>query len=114
MNSKDYALLTAKTLDSRKGEDILILDIEQKSSIADYFILASASNERLVGSLVDYVEDELAKNDLLPKSIEGKKESGWMLMDYGDVIVNVLTYEMRDKYNIEKVWADCDRLDWEV
>ncbi|MEG0918324.1 MAG: ribosome silencing factor [Anaerovoracaceae bacterium] len=113
MNSKDYALLTAKTLESRKGEDILILDIEEKSSIADYFILASASNERLVGSLVDYVEDELAKNDLLPKSIEGKKESGWILMDYGDVIVNVLTYEMRDKYNIEKVWADCHRVDWE-
>ena len=46
------------------------------------------------------------------KSIEGKKESGWILMDYGDMIVNILTAEMREKYNIEKIWADCEMLQW--
>ncbi|MEG0292214.1 MAG: ribosome silencing factor [Anaerovoracaceae bacterium] len=113
MNSKDYAVLAAKTLDNKKGDDILVLDIENRSSIADYFILASASNERLVGALVEQVEDELAKEGLLVKSIDGKKESGWILMDYGDLIISVLTVEMREKYNIEKVWADCDTLVWE-
>lgn len=114
MNSKEYAVLTAETLDSKKAKDIIIFDIAQKSSIADYMILATGLNERSVGALIDEVEDKLAKNGLLVKSIEGKKESGWILMDYGDIIVNVLTEEKRDRYNIEKVWADCETLSWEV
>ena len=114
MNSKDYALLAAETLDSKKAEDIIIFDIAEKSSIADYLILATGLNERSVGALIDEVEDRLAQEGLLVKSIEGKKESGWILMDYGDIIVNVLTAEKRDRYNIEKVWADCNTLSWEV
>lgn len=114
MNSKDYALLVAETLDSKKAEDIIIFDIAEKSSIADYLILATGLNERSVGALIDEVEDRLAQEGLLVKSIEGKKESGWILMDYGDIIVNVLTTEKRDRYNIEKVWADCNTLSWEV
>lgn len=114
MNSKDYALLAAETLDSKKAEDIIIFDIAEKSSIADYLILATGLNERSVGALIDEVEDRLAQEGLLVKSVEGKKESGWILMDYGDIIVNVLTAEKRDRYNIEKVWADCNTLSWEV
>ena len=114
MNSKDYALLATETLDSKKAEDIIIFDIAEKSSIADYLILATGLNERSVGALIDEVEDRLAQEGLLVKSIEGKKESGWILMDYGDIIVNVLTAEKRDRYNIEKVWADCNTLSWEV
>lgn len=114
MNSKDYALLAAETLDSKKAEDIIIFDIAEKSSIADYLILATGLNERSVGALIDEVEDRLAQEGLLVKSIEGKKESGWILMDYGDIIVNVLTAEKRERYNIEKVWADCNTLSWEV
>lgn len=112
MNSKDYAIIAAKTLDNKKGDDVLILDIENRSSIADYFILASASNERLLGALVEQVEFEMEKENLFVKSIDGKKESGWILMDYGDLIISILTVEMRQKYNIEKVWADCDTLAW--
>lgn len=113
MESKEFALLAAKALDSKKGEDIDIFNIATKSSIADYMILASGSNERLVGALADEVEDAFAKEGLLARSIEGKKESGWILLDFGDIIVNVLTLEMRERYNIEKVWADCETLNWE-
>ncbi|MEG0391502.1 MAG: ribosome silencing factor [Anaerovoracaceae bacterium] len=108
MNSKDIALKIAKILDDKKGLDIFIIDIATKSSFADYFILASGANERQIGALANEVEDELAKDELLVKNIEGKKESGWILMDYGDIIVNVLTVEMRERYHIEKVWGDCD------
>ena len=114
MNSKDYALLAAETLDSKKAEDIIIFDIAEKSSIADYLILATGLNERSVGALIDEVEDRLAQEGLLVKSIEGKKETGWILMDYGDIIVNVKKKKKRDRYNIEKVWADCNTLSWEV
>ena len=68
--------------------------------------------KRQVNTLVDEVEDQFAKEGLLVKSIEGKN-SGWILMDFGDVIVNIFTKETREKYNIEKVWGDCSFLDVE-
>lgn len=114
MNNKDFALLAAKALDSKKAEDIVIFDIAQKSSIADYMILATGTNERVVGAQADEVEDKLNEAGIYVKSIEGKKESGWILMDFGDIIINVLTVQMRERYNIETVWADCETLDWEV
>ncbi|MGI6256503.1 MAG: ribosome silencing factor [Anaerovoracaceae bacterium] len=110
MNSKELARAAARLLDKRKGEDILIIDIAEKSSFADYFILASGGSERQIGSLADDVEEALAKDGLPVKNIEGTKESGWILMDYGDMIINILTREMRERYNIEKVWVDCDKL----
>lgn len=110
MNSKELARTAARLLDKRKGEDILIIDIAEKSSFADYFILVSAGSERQIGSLADDVEEALAKDGLPVKNIEGTKGSGWILMDYGDMIINILTREMRERYNIEKVWVDCDNL----
>lgn len=114
MSTKELAILAANALDSKNGEDIIILDIAEKSSFADYLILASATNERLLGALVDETEYRLEKESLFVKSVEGEKKSGWLLMDYGDVVVNVLTNEMRTKYNIEKIWADCTEVNWEV
>lgn len=108
MDSKKLAILAANTLDFKKAEDVIILHIEEKSSFADYFVLASGKSERQIGALADEVEDAYAKEGVIARNIEGKKESGWILMDFGDVIVNVLTEEMRGRYNIEKVWADCE------
>ena len=53
----------------------------------------------------------LEPEGIFPKSVEGKKSSGWILMDYGDVVVNVMTAEMREKYNLERIWGDCENLD---
>ena len=85
----------------------------KKTTFADYLIIASGGSERQIGALADSVEDKFAENGILPKSIEGKQNSGWMLMDYGDIIVNIFSQEMREKYNIEKVWGDCNFLDRE-
>ena len=107
MNTFDIAMMAAKTSLAKKGQDVVILDIREKSSFADYFVLASGINERQIEAISDEICDELAKHELFPKSIEGKRTSGWILMDFEDVIVNVFTMEMRSKYNIEKVWGDC-------
>lgn len=108
MDTKKIARMAAEAIDKNKGTDIMIIDIAAKSSFADYFILASGANERQIGALQEDVEDALAQEGVLVKNIEGRKDSGWILMDYGDIIVNVLTSEMRERYNIEKVWADCN------
>lgn len=113
MTNKDYAMLAAKVLDDKKAVDIKVIDISEKSSFADYLVIATGNSQRQVQSLTDDVEDKLAAEELFVKSIEGKHGTGWVLMDYGDIIVNVFTSEMRDRYNIEKVWGDCSFLDLE-
>ena len=107
MTNREYALLAAKTLSDKKAEDITVIDIQGKATFADYFVICSGSSERQVNSLTDEVEDRLAEAGLYVKSIEGKQGSGWILMDFGDIIVNLFTREMREKYSIEKVWGDC-------
>ncbi len=108
MENKELALKAAKILNEKKARDIIIIDIREKASFADFFVLASGSSERQVGTLSEEVEDRFQSEGLAPKGIEGHRSSGWILMDYGDVIVNVLTTEMRERYNIEKAWGDGD------
>ena len=95
----------------KKAVDILAIDIAEKASFADYLVVATGNSDRQVNALMDDVEDAFAKNDLFVKNVEGKHGSGWVLMDFGDIIVNIFTKEMREKYGIEKVWGDCTFLD---
>ena len=98
----------AKVLSDKKGMDVAIIDISPKASFADFFVLASGGSDRQVAALVESVEDLMEPQGVFPKSVEGRKTSGWILMDYGDVVVNVMTPEMREKYNIERIWGDCE------
>ena len=108
---KELADRIAKQLDEKKASDVAIINISQKASFADYFVLASGGSDRQMGALVEVVEDLLEPEGIFPKNIEGKKTSGWILMDYGDVVINVMTAEMREKYNIERIWGDCENLE---
>jgi len=112
MDNKALALKIAEIADTKKAKDILIIDIAEKSGFADYFVLATAASVRQIDALADEIEDKLAEDGLLVKHIEGEAESGWVLMDYGDIIVNLFSVEQRDRYSIEKVWSDCDRVDY--
>lgn len=113
MTNKEYAVLAAKKLSEKKALDVVIIDIEEKASFADFLVIASGNSERQVNALVDDVEDIFAAEGLLAKTIEGKNTSGWILMDFGDVIVNIFTPELRDHYSIEKVWGDCPYVEFE-
>ncbi len=113
INPKEIALLAANVLDNKKASDIVIIDISEKASFADYFVIASGGSERQIGALADEIDDRFAKEEIPLKNIEGKQTSGWILMDFGDVIINVLTSEMRERYNIERVWGDCNIIHYE-
>ena len=112
MENKEIALLAAKTLKDKKAADVVCIDIMGKAIFADYMLIATGGSDRQVEALVDYVEDALAKENVPIRSVEGKS-TGWVLIDFGDIIINVFTQEMRAKYNIEKVWGDCRFLDLE-
>ena len=104
--SKEMVKIAVHALEEKKGEDIKIIDINGVSVIADYFVLASASNLNQLQALVDSVEEELFKAGYECKQKEGNMTSTWMLMDYGDVIVHVFSKEDRLFYDLERIWRD--------
>lgn len=108
MDNKELAMILANLLSERKAQDIKLIDIAEKSAFADYFINATAGSERQLGALADDIKDKFAECGIIPKNNEGRPESGWILVDGGDVIVNIFTKDTRDKYTLDKIWGDCD------
>lgn len=113
MNSREIAIKGSKILDEKKASDIILVDITSKSSFADYLVIATGGSERQVGTLSEEIDNQFAKDGIIAKSIEGKQNSGWILMDFGDVIVNIFSAEQRDRYQIEKIWSDCEFIDFQ-
>lgn len=98
--------LACKALDEKKGKDIKVIDIHEVSVIADYFVIASGTNQNQVKAMVDNVEEVLGRAGYEAKEIEGSKNSSWILMDYGDMIVHVFDEENRLFYDLERIWRD--------
>ena len=113
-NSRQFAIYAANIIDSKRGSDIVVLDISEKSSFADYFVIASGSSFRQTAALAEYVQERADMHGRFVNNIEGRDGSGWVLMDYGDVIVNIFVPEKREKYDLEKIWSDCGTVDWEA
>ena len=113
MTPYELAQVAVKALDARRAKEIRMLKTTDVTTLADYFVICSGTSERQINTLVDDVEEAFAKEGLLVKSVEGRQNSGWILMDFGDIIVNLFTKEMREKYSIEKIWGDCDFIEVE-
>ena len=107
----EMARLAYKALDEKKGKDIKVIDIHGVSVIADYFVIASGANQNQVQAMVDNVDETLGRAGYEAKSIEGSKNSSWILMDYGDVIVHVFSKEDRLFYDLERIWRDGKEID---
>ena len=103
---KEMVRIACKALDDKKAKDIKIIDIHEVSVIADYFVIASASNQNQVQAMVDNVEEMLTKAGYEPKQIEGTRNSSWILMDYGDLIVHIFSRDDRLFYDLERIWRD--------
>jgi len=113
----NYLLQAAKdaanAIDQKFGKDISILDIGGISPIADYFIIAEASNPNQVQAMVGGVEEALEKNHgLTLKHIEGMQRADWVLMDFGDIIVHIFNEESRSFYNLERTWRDAQVIEF--
>jgi ribosome-associated protein len=107
------ALSCARTADHEQGADVVVLDVGDLIAISEYFVITSAPNRRLVRTLVDRIE-ERSKLDLgrSPLRIEGADQQQWVLMDYGDVVVHVFLTEIREFYDIERLYRDVPSLAW--
>ena len=106
--------VAAAAASAKKGNEIVALDVGDILSITDAFVIASASNVRQVRTIVDEIEKAM-KDQLSapPTSVEGFDDATWVLLDFGDVVVHVFLDETRAYYELERLWADAPRIDWE-
>lgn len=108
---KEMARIACKALDDKKAKDIKVIDIHEVSVIADYFVIASASNQNQVQAMVDNADEMLDRAGYEAKQIEGTRNSSWVLMDYGDMIIHIFDEENRLFYDLERIWRDGKILD---
>lgn len=105
----------AQALFDKKGSNILALDVRKISSYQDFVLIAQGNVDRHVRALAHNVEDELQKNSgLRPVRKEGERDGDWVVLDYGEFAVHVMTEEMRERYALEELWRDADVVNLEI
>ena len=105
MNSSDLQQLAFKAVDEMKGEDIVVLDVAERTSVTDWMIVVTGTSARHVKSLANEVIEKSKEAGVRPLGTEGETDGNWILVDLGDVIVHVMTRESRDFYALEKLWG---------
>ena len=106
MELKEIVKKIYNIIEDKKGDDIKVIDISKVSSIADYFIIASANNINQVQAISDEIDFVLGKEGILPKAVEENKNATWMLLDYRDIVVHIFLREDRAFYDLDRIWRD--------
>ena len=106
MDAESFAGKICETLKNHKGEDVLSIDVRGKSSVADYFVIASGRSMTHTRSLIEHVEEDMDKLGVSPIRSEGVTEGRWAVLDYGDVVVHIFNDETRVLYYLEKLWGN--------
>ena len=113
MESKTLALTCARLADNKKAENIALLDLREISSVADYFVIVTGSNEPHLRAIVDEITEKLRiDHNVRPFSTEGARISPWIVLDFIDVLVHVMNDEFRELYNLENLWGDGEKIDF--
>ncbi|MBQ5810704.1 MAG: ribosome silencing factor [Clostridia bacterium] len=110
MEDNKILYIAANALNEKKAMNIEAIKVADLTVITDYFLIATATSSTHVRSLADEVEEKLAKEEIMPRQIEGKA-TGWILLDYGRVIIHIFTPQMREFYNLEHLWSDGEKVD---
>lgn len=111
MSSKEVLDFTLKAISDRHGEDTEAYDMEGISILADYYVVTSAGSNRQLHAIANSIVEEAHENKYTNYRIEGTRDSNWLLIDLGDVVVNIFTKDAREFYNLEKLWANGKQLE---
>ena len=113
MNKEKTTMLEkiVQAADDKKAEDIVVLDMEGISILADYFVIMHGNSERQVNAIMKGILESASKNEMKVNRVEGQESGTWILIDMGDVIVHIFEHEMRTFYNLEKLWSDAPLVD---
>jgi len=102
----DLARTIVNILEDKKGEDIVLIDIHELADFADYFLICSGTSDRMLKALADDVREQVREHYSLRGRMEGTPRDGWILLDYGDVILHLFSPDRRNYYRLEELWGD--------
>ena len=111
MTSYETMALLAKALDSKKGLDIKVLHTEELTTLADYFVLCTATSNTQIRALSEACEEAMEKAGESVHHIEGRQGGSWTLLDFSSVVVHIFTEEARGFYDLERLWGDAHQVD---
>lgn len=115
LDTQPLATRMAQLVDERKASDIQVLRVRELVSYADWFVICSAASDRQVDAIADHVRSTLKEErDRAPLSAEGTKSSQWVVVDYGEVVLHIFFEPVRTFYQLEELWAEAPRLDWQA
>ena len=110
---RDMAITAARAAATKQATDIVVLDVHEVIVITDVFVICTASTQRQVKSVIEALEDALRDLGEKPVRREGEPEGGWWLLDYIDLVVHVFGEEEREYYDLERLWKDAPKVDWQ-
>lgn len=114
MPSQDKAILVAQWLDEKQGEKIVIMNVEKISSVTNMTLVVSARGVKHAKALADHVLEQASSNTIEFLSMEGHQTGEWVLVDLNDVLIHIFLEELRDFYNIEGMWSEAPRVEFDV
>ena len=106
LDSAQLARIAADTASDKKASDVILLDIQEVTTIADYFVICSGNNPRQLDAIAGAIDEELGKQGARLLHREGTSDTGWILLDFGDVIVHIFGVKEREYYRLERVWSE--------
>jgi ribosome-associated protein len=110
MDPKELSQKIAAILDNKKAHNVVTINIHELSVVADYFVVCAAHSSIHVRALADEVEEQLEQEGISMLRCDGYKESRWIVMDYGSVLVHIFHVQEREFYNIERLWSDAGNI----
>lgn len=102
--------LAAQTLLAHKGREVVLLEVKDLCSFADFFLIASGTSRRQVLALAQHLEEALAQSGVKPLGVEGVPEGLWVLLDYNTVVIHIFSQALREFYNLEGLWAEAPKI----
>ncbi|KOO43851.1 ribosome silencing factor [Priestia koreensis] len=111
MQEREILTLVAKAADDKRAEDVIALNMQGVSLVADYFVICHGNSDKQVQAIAREIKEKAHENELNVKRIEGLEEARWVLVDLGDVVAHIFHKDERDYYKLERLWGDAPHVD---